>query len=525
MINLSVICPDLAVRITQVETTEEFMSLYGSAEVSEDVPFVFLEDEREGYDMCFNMERIRQLHGESWLGKHVDCEVMVEGFIIRQLARLRYTVQRDTFDETFQTHIIKIKKSPLYFAIYEILFSAMNEYNLCLEFPELARRLELLNSAVSFSHVSQLKKLGIGFEVFMPYIGALEKLVRFNYVSPDVDIDFINFCLPLSLSARRTNYVSVIAASSLIEEWLREATFMISMGAEASAARTGRRKNQPYSKDIKSVTDENLDEMDRNAQPLSVKSKLEDVAKEVGLQAGTGRVRHKTNDTSLFFLDTVRKYHKEISELEYMFKRVFTTMKIVDSFDGDINLQKQQAAYLASITMEEAEVFQYYRRRKVSVDIMILRDVSGSTFLFEKEYAEGIVEILASVNAFKGIRTLEIDFAGEARINKDFSQSVEMASIVPVSGGGTSILPAVRLLRDQTFKGRRRLLFILSDGEINDRAQADRELDEFCRESGVEMIKVALGEFANNGYERTAMRNLHKLIAKKIMERGVAEDA
>jgi hypothetical protein len=89
MINLSVICPDLAVRITRVETTEEFMSLYGSAEESWDAPFVFLEDEREGYNMCFNMERVRQLHGESWLGKHVDCEVMVEGFIIRQLARLR----------------------------------------------------------------------------------------------------------------------------------------------------------------------------------------------------------------------------------------------------------------------------------------------------------------------------------------------------------------------------------------------------------------------------------------------------
>ncbi|MDR1481962.1 MAG: VWA domain-containing protein [Synergistaceae bacterium] len=524
MINLSVICPDLAVRITKTETADEFTSLYGSAEVNADTPFVFLEDEREGYNMCFNMERIRQLHRESWLEKYVDCEVMVEGFIIRQLARLRYTVQRDAFDETFQTHIIKIRKSPLYFAIYEILFSAMNEYNLCLEFPELARRLELLNSSISFSHVSKLKGLGAGFEAFMPYVGALEKLVRFNYVSDDVDIDFINFSLPLSLSARRTNYVSVIAAASLIEEWLSEATPMIFLRAEAEAARTGRRKNPPYSKDIRSVTDENLDEIDRSAQPLSVKSKLEDVAKEVGLQAGTGRVKHKTNDTSLFFLDTVRKYHKEISELEYMFKRAFTTMKITGSFDGDINLRKQQAAYLASITKEEAEVFQYYRKRKVSVDIMILRDVSGSTFLFEKEYAEGIVEILASVNSFKGIRTMEIDFAGEAKVNKDFSQSIEMASIVPISGGGTSILPALRLFMGQTFKGRRRLLFILSDGEINDRAQADRELNVFCRENGIEIIKVALGEFANNGYERTAMRGLHKLIARKIMERGVADD-
>ncbi|MDR1885728.1 MAG: hypothetical protein LBQ56_05585, partial [Synergistaceae bacterium] len=172
MINLSVICPDLAVRVTRTETAEEFMSLYGSAEVNEDTPFVFSEDEKEGYSMCFNMEKIKQLHRDSWLRSYVDYEVLVEGFIIKQIARLRYTVQRDTFDETFQTHIIKIRKSPLYFAIYEILFSAMNEYNLCLEFPELARRLELLNSAVSFSHVSKLKALGVGFEAFVPYIDA-----------------------------------------------------------------------------------------------------------------------------------------------------------------------------------------------------------------------------------------------------------------------------------------------------------------------------------------------------------------
>jgi hypothetical protein len=208
-----------------------------------------------------------------------------------------------------------------------------------------------------------------------------------------------------------------------------------------------------------------------------------------------------------------------------MFKRAFTSMKIVDSFDGDVNLHEQQAAYLASITMEDARVYQYYLKRKVSVDIMILRDISGSTFLFEKEYAEGIIEILAAVNNFKGIRTLEIDFAGEARINKDFSQSIEMASLAPVSGGGTNLLPAVRLLKDQSFKGRRRLLFVLSDGEINDRAQAEQELADFCTENEVEMFKIALGDFANNGYERTAMRNLHKLIAKKILERGVAEDA
>jgi hypothetical protein len=80
-------------------------------------------------------------------------------------------------------------------------------------------------------------------------------------------------------------------------------------------------------------------------------------------------------------------------------------------------------------------------------------------------------------------------------------------------------------LKNQVFKSRRRLLFILSDGEINDLKQADYELQEFCAVSDVEAIKIALGEFANNGYEQIAIRNLHKYIAKKNLERGVADDA
>jgi hypothetical protein len=525
MINLSVICPEMAVRVIRVAEKEQFLAQYASKEVNGDTPFVFIDNEQEGCDICFNMEKIKQLHRESWLRDYVDYEVLIDGFIIKQIARLRYTVKRDVFDERFQTHIIKNKESPLYYVIYENLFSAMNEYNLCFDFPELARILELLNSAVVFTEVTRLKELGAGFEAFIPYMTALERLIRYNYVSPDVDIAFINFSLPLCLSAKRTNYVNVIAAASLIEEWLCEAKNMIVHQAETAAAAEEQKMNPPYAKDVRAVTDRELDEIDRNAQALSVRSKLEDVAKEVGLQAGTGRVHRKTNETSLFFLDTVRKYHKEISELEYMFKRAFTSMKIVDSFDGDIDLHKQQDAYLASITREDVKVFQYYRKKKVSVDIVILRDVSGSTHKFEKEYAEGLIEILAAVNSFRGIRTMEMDFGGEVRINKDFDQSVEMAAIFPVSGGGTSILPAVRILAKQAFKGKRRLLFILSDGEINDRDQADWELDDFCKKNSVTAVKIALGAFANNGYEQIHIRSLHKYIAKQILAQGVVDDS
>ena len=195
-------------------------------------------------------------------------------------------------------------------------------------------------------------------------------------------------------------------------------------------------------------------------------------------------------------------------------------MKIIDAYDGDVNLKKQQEAYLASKTAEESKVYQYYLRRKVSVDIMILRDVSGSTYRFEREYAEALVEILAAVNNFDGIRTLVIDFEGGAKVRKSFTDKAEQTSIVPLSGGGTNLLPAVRLLQEQALKGKRRLLFLLSDGEINDCEQAEKELAAYCRQNLIELVKITFDEEDKYGYEHTTIVNLHKFLARRIIEKG-----
>lgn len=188
---------------------------------------------------------------------------------------------------------------------------------------------------------------------------------------------------------------------------------------------------------------------------------------------------------------------------------------------GDVNLKKQQEAYLASKTAEESRVYQYYLRRKVSVDIMIIRDVSGSMYRFEREYAEALIEILAAVNNFDGIRTLVIDFEGGAKVRKSFIDKAEQTSIVPLSGGGTNLLPAVRLLQEQVLKGKRRLLFLLSDGEINDREQAERELNDYCRRNQIEMVKITFDEEDKYGYEHTTIINLHRFLARRIIEKGV----
>ena len=76
------------------------------------------------------------------------------------------------------------------------------------------------------------------------------------------------------------------------------------------------------------------------------------------------------------------------------------------------------------------------------------------------------------------------------------------------------------MLQEQVLKGKRRLLFLLSDGEINDREQAERELNDYCRRNQIEMVKITFDEEDKYGYEHTTIINLHRFLARRIIEKG-----
>lgn len=114
------------------------------------------------------------------------------------------------------------------------------------------------------------------------------------------------------------------------------------------------------------ISNEELCEVVRKENLRALRARMENMATQVGKLAGVGRFVSYSSDKSQFFLDTVRKYHHEISELEYIFRQSFTAMKIISAFDGDVDLKKLQEAYLASKTAEESKVYQYYLKCKVS---------------------------------------------------------------------------------------------------------------------------------------------------------------
>ncbi|MCD7884044.1 MAG: hypothetical protein LUI87_10160 [Lachnospiraceae bacterium] len=63
------------------------------------------------------------------------------------------------------------------------------------------------------------------------------------------------------------------------------------------------------------------------------------------------------------------------------------------------------------------------------------------------------------------------------------------------------------------------MLFLLSDGEINDREQAEKELTAYCRQNLIELVKITFDEEDKYGYEHTTIVNLYKFLARRIIEK------
>ena len=290
--------------------------------------------------------------------------------------------------------------------------------------------------------------------------------------------------------------------------------------------------NEFFAKDMSNMSQFDIKVITRdmiNMQVGQTKDAMQGMVNKVNdLMKGAKASLDKTNlpkkNGSTFFLQTIDKYKHQISEMEKMFKKVFTKVVPVNAFDGDINFKKQQLAYLSSKTNEDAKVYNYQKKELVDVDIIILRDISGSTEDVEVPYAESVIMFLSAVNRIPGIRTMQIDYNKSAKINKQFHESVDISCIYPVSNGGTDVASAYRVVLQQKLKGKLKLLFVISDGEIFDKVTA-KKMENVMENAGICIIKFAVNGATLDGYKSVNIKDLHNEITKEVLKRRMMINA
>ena len=522
--------------------------------------------------LLYNKKILQQMIKTSWMKNGKMLDIIVNGVIVQTLAKYKLLeefeagVTQREFDIILNNQILTENYDNSTFKqVFDAVINAKILYYLEMNYQELAKFAYIFSSIYDEQTIidgktfSQLNPTDNKFDndvnqLYCNIIEFIKKFCKYQIIDSELaDIkhneDFqkiINEVFPFLIISKRCGTIDCYKVAALVLNLLKQNDKFDSLASQSSTEFVLnsmkmnpqnvpdyiKYSNEFFAKDMSNMSQFDIKVITRNMINMQVgqtKDAMQGMVNKVndlmkGAKASLDKANLSKKNGSTFFLQTIDKYKHQISEMEKMFKKVFTKVVPVNAFDGDINFKKQQLAYLSSKTNEDAKVYNYQKKELVDVDIIILRDISGSTGDVEVPYAESVIMFLSAVNRIPGIRTMQIDYNESAKINKQFHESVDISCIYPVSNGGTDVASAYRVVLQQRLKGKLRLLFVISDGETFDKVAA-KKLENVMENAGICIIKFAVNGATLDDYKSVNIKDLHNEITKEVLKRRMMINA
>lgn len=510
-INVSAICPDKQVIIQRaIINNRGSLVLKDDITQSVDLPKNELagciRDNPNKFRIVLNLTEIRNLWAKSWLHDYVTVDVFEAAFTLHELAHIKYT---DFNNDNYSNEIER--------QIRNLLEDSRVEYSMSYDFPESSVFFNILLSTIQLSIASEGEEKkedteDIMFDVF--------DLVRYNIIKDNSNKKLMTKMLPLVVLMRRGSFNDCIVASEIIinmieneltsNEIIEFRNEDIKQKPITSEDREKKQEKHSQNEIEKQIADKFFDEQ-------IVKEKIEASFNET--KAGNA-ISVINKERTSFFLNTAIENKEEINALRDIFNRAFVDFKNISSKDGDLNFMKQQSAYLNSITGEEGKDYHYRTKERILLDVVLLRDISGSIREFRTDYAKSVVILLSALENIQGIRTAQIDFNSKHHVNKTFESGVEKATINPVADGGTSITGAYQEVLKYHFKGKRNLVIVISDGDFYEDLNTVKILEEKIKKVA-KILKFAIGGYNKEGFKRIKVKDIPKEMSDVIIKEGL----
>lgn len=410
------------------------------------------------FDLYLNIKRIRAFHAQLNLRSSLSFKDLKNAFLVKELSLIRYGAVE-------YLNLVPREMPYTRNQIWEYLFLILElrrcRYRLSFEMPAFSYYIDVYHRYV---------RTGIGMEMikqdmshfqhilreFEKIRGMLETVYRLAVLKEDMNSDTASYALPWILAAERQDSLVSAQCARMIYN------FIIQPNELNKAFRFRFFEINPE-------PDEELEEAPDEPRPPVAENDAED-----------------------FYREVLREHREEIVRVRNVFKRFFTATHQVETFDGDVNLRRQQQLYLDSITGDPGRNFLQRRFRNTTMDVVILRDTSFSTDAHKTEYAASIVTILAALEGISSVHTAQIDFSDYPRLNKTFKQPLSRASIAPEAFGATRLAEALDIVESFSFRADKRLAFLVSDGEIEDPERCAGKTAELEKKQGVFFFTVKL---------------------------------
>lgn len=456
------------------------------------------------YVIKVNRKMSANMFAQSILYKKIPFDWFMAGLMFHEVAHIKY-----------ESHSVHPKEETgLMQYIYNVLLDAQIEYNLSKDYPETARYIRYVLLGLRRDTDDKVLSKIKGGDKIIKLKDTFFYLVRFGVVLKGSSPDFVNFLVPLLLSAMRNKVQNVVTASEAVYEYLfaeADSNELQQAMARMSIGRVAMSEN-----DLKA-----LDSAEEQLIVSDLKEALEELTQSVSekKQKAIGHTERKVlleEKDDPFYRATIQKHKDKIMLIRGAFQRKMNEIIDQSAYDGELDMQYQQRAYVNSFSGDEEELYTIPVLADHSIDLILVRDISGSTGGIHVEYAEACVMLHASIQGVFNIRTAHIDFSDDAVTLLEFDAPLREARIHPRVDGGTYIRPAYELAAKMNWKGKKKAIHVITDGGIGGKYE---DLEEDLRKRGISIVKWHLGSYAYDKKLRlTSIDKFHYDIANYILK-------
>ncbi|HTJ49404.1 MAG TPA: vWA domain-containing protein [Cyclobacteriaceae bacterium] len=447
------------------------------------------------YNIRINPDKALEIYNQSWIKKdfsqNIPFSMFKAGLLLHEISHIKY----EAFKYSPVIH------NGLFKTIWNILLDNNGEYSLTSQFPGTTPYIRLIltvlkrDTIISTSKSSNSKnrppKTPEIIEIDKK-VDALFYLARFGVIVKNADENFISFCLPMVLSATRNDSKNVLIASYVIYQYIVSGVSDDTMKAIESSVSL-----------ISGMTNADIEKAQNGEQAISnsLSDTLSNLKTSKGNQAGlpSGKINEGQDDNS-FYRATVDKYLDVIKNIRTAFKLRLNDIVRANTVEGDMNFMKQMQAYVASFTGEPALAYTVNKRIDSKIDVVVFKDISGSTGGVKVPYAELVVCLLAAISELQGVRSAEIDFSDSHLVNLNFDDKLTGAKLEPRAGGGTDIISGYNTLFNMKWTARKRVVIVITDGVINDYSEYSKIEQALRANFNLEFVKFNI--VSSKDYEK-----------------------
>lgn len=417
-----------------------------------------------GYTMVIHEESAYAIYAASWLFPIFGKAGFALFLLLIQLHECAHVYAASS------SYASKNTGNAIFDWVENVLEDARIEYQLTLKYPGCAWYFGLLLSTMRPTiHYTLPKAASADAKRFFRMKKIFFSLLRHGVVLPDMhkeDMPFFSFLLGLFRAAQTGTRFSLVMIADAVytyfcEEFASNPTLLADLDSSAMSH---------VGIDDREILSENTFSSAREIRNMAKR-----IARTIpcdGVSRGSTVLVPERFGTP-FYRTTVRKYSSQIATIRAMIARILYKYAWKPSFEGELLENRQMEAYVNAFTHQEERDYALYQRLLLDLDIVFIRDVSGSINRMRIEYAESYVMLLAALEGQKGCRSAAIDFSDNALLVKGFSDHLAASAIAPRSEEGTAMLAGLEMLTERCrFASQRREVVLLTDLGWDDFGQA-----------------------------------------------------